>query len=220
MSLMYNVYKKQIDEFISVYLDGILVYSEAWSDHLKHLRIALSKLREQKLYGKLSKCTFGVKEIEYLGFILKHNGLAMENNKVQAIKGWEQPQNKKELQSFLGLVNYYRRFIKNCSKISKPLTTLTKDVPFIWNNDAETAFLCLKEAVTSEPVLKTFNEDYPIIVTADGSKTAIGAVLEQDHPEGRFPVAYFSRTLNGAEQNYAAHDLELLTIVDALRVWR
>jgi hypothetical protein len=88
-------------------------------------------LRQEKLYAKLSKCVFGAQEVEYLGFILKAGKLAMNPNKTSAIEVWETPTSKKELQSFLGLVNYYRRFIRNCSKITKPLTELTKNVPFI-----------------------------------------------------------------------------------------
>ena len=163
---------------------------------------------------------FGVQEIEYLGFVIKALKLAMNQNKTRAIEAWRDPSFKKELQSFLGLVNYYRRFIKNCSKIAKPLTELTKNVPFDWTDKAKDAFNTLKKAVTSAPVLHQFHPDYPIVITTDASKYAIGAVMEQEFPDGRHPVAFLSRTLNAAEQNYAAHDLELLGIVDTLRAWR
>ena len=144
----------------------------------------------------------------------------MNPNKTKAIEAWETPTCKKELQSFLGLVNYYRRFIRNCSKIAKPLTDLTKNVPFDWSKEASNAFDLLKKAVISAPVLRQFHPSYKVLVTTDASKQAIGAVMEQEFPDGRYPVAFLSRTLNSAEQNYAAHDLELLGIVDTLRAWR
>ena len=100
------------------------------------------------------------------------------------------------------------------------MTELTKDVPFVWTERTEESFNSLKERVISAPVLQTFHPDYPVIVTTDASTVAIGAVLEQDSPEGRHPVAFTSRTLNPAEQNYAPHELELLAIVDTLRAWR
>ena len=158
--------------------------------------------------------------MEYLGFVLRAGQLAMNPNKTKAIEAWEVPKCKKDLQSFLGLVNYYRRFIRNCSGIAKQLTTLTKNVPFNWSNDADIAFKTLKRAVISAPVLRQFHQDHKVYVTTDASKLAIGAVMEQEFADGRHPVAFLSRTLNSAEQNYAAHDLELLGIVDTLRAWR
>ncbi len=99
------------------------------------------------------------------------------------------PEIEKDVQSFLGLINYYRRFIKNCSKVSKPLTELTKEVPFVWNERSAEAFKVLKEMVTTAPILQAFREDLPVIVTTDASKKAIGAVLEQDGPDRRRTVA-------------------------------
>ncbi len=220
MSLMNEAFKEYLDKFVVVYLDDILIYSETWEDHLEHLRKALEILRKEKLFAKLSKCTFGAQEVEYLGFILRSDGVAINPHKNKAIQEWPIPKSKKDVQSFLGLINYYRRFIKNCSKVSKPLTELTKDVPFVWNERSAEAFKALKEMVTTAPILQAFREDLPVIVTTDASKKAIGAVLEQDGPDGRRTVAFTSRTLNAAEQNYAAHDLELLGIVDTLRAWR
>lgn len=177
-------------------------------------------LRKHKLYTKLSKCVFGAQEVEYLGHILKAGRVAVNPNKAQAIESWETPTSRKELQSFLGLVNYYRRFIKNCSKIVKPLTDLTKNVPYVWNKKADDAFKELKKTVISAPVLNQYKPKYPIFVITDASKYAIGAVLEQDFPDDRHPVAFVSRTLNPAEHHYAENDLGLLVILDTIRSWR
>ena len=220
MTIMNDVFQDYIDKFVCCYLDDILVYSETWEQHVKHIELVFHLLRQVKLYAKLSKCVFRAQEVEYLGFILKAGKLAMNPNKTSAIEVWETPTSKKELQSFLGLVNYYRRFIKNCSKITKPLTELTKNVPFIWTDKTETAFQELKKTVTSAPVLRQFNKNLPIYITTDASKYAIGGVMEQDFSDGRHPVAFVSRTLNQSEQNYAAHDLELLGIYDTIRMWR
>ena len=220
MSIMNDVFRDFTDKFVICYLDDILIYSHTWEEHLKHIKLVLERLREKQLYAKMSKCTFGVQEVEYLGFTLQAGKIAMNKNKTEAIEAWETPKSKKELQSFLGLINYYRRFIRNCSKIAKPLTDLTKNVPFIWSTEAEQAFQRLKKAITSAPVLRQFCSDSPIYVTTDACKFAMGAVMEQDFPDGRHPVAFASRTLKPAEQNYAAHDLELLGIVDSIRAWR
>ena len=114
------------------------------------------------------------------------------------------------------MVNFYRRFIKNCARIAKPLTQLTKNVPFIWTAKAQQSFNALKEVLVTAPVLKAFNPNCPILVTTDASRIAIGAVLEQEFPNGRHPVAFISKTLNPAEQNYALHNSEMLAIVYAV----
>ena len=220
MTIMNDVFRDYTGKFVCCYLDDILVYSNSWDEHLQHVELVLQRLRKERLYAKLSKCVFAVQEVEYLGFILKSGKLAMNPNKTQAIEVWETPKSKKELQSFLGLVNYYRRFIRNCSKIAKPLTNLTKNVPFHWSKEAESAFQELKRTVISAPVLRQFNDTAPITVTTDASKYALGGVMEQSFEDGTHPVAFTSRTLNPAEQNYAAHDLELLGIHDVIRVWR
>ena len=107
-------------------------------------------------------------------------------------------------------MNFYRRFIKNCAKIAKPLTELTKNVPFRWTDHTEKAFQELKNAIITAPVLRTFNPEYPIVITTDASKYAIGAVLEQDFPDGRHPIAFISKTLSSSEQNYAPYNVEML----------
>ena len=220
MSMMDKVLADYTGKFVMAYLDDILVYSESWDAHIEHLQKVLNKLRLHKLYAKLTKCEFGLKEVEYLGFIIRSGTLDMKKSKIEAINAWKSPESKKELQSFLGLVNYYRRFIRNFAKIAKPLTDLTKKVPFIWTECTHDAFLALKNAVITAPVIHQFSPDKPIFITTDASKDAIGAVMEQEFEDGKHPVCFASRVLNSAEQNYAAHDLELLGIVDTIRAWR
>ncbi len=120
----------------------------------------------------------------------------MNLSKNKTIEVWETPTNKKHLQSFLRLVNYYRRFIRNCSKIAKPLTELTKNVPFNWSSTANNAFRELKKATITAPVLTQVDPKRKIFVTTDACKYAIGAVMEHDRKDGRHPVPFISRTLN------------------------
>jgi RNase H-like domain found in reverse transcriptase len=126
-----------------------------------------------------------------------------------------------EVQSFLGLSNYYRRFIRDFARISAPLSELTKKgVPFEWGGDQEKSFQKVKDAVKSAPVLQLADPAKPYIVTCDASDVGIGAVLEQETENGPHPVAFASRKLSGAEINYPVHERELLAIVYALREWR
>ena len=220
MSVMNHIFRDLLDKFVIVYLDDILIYSKTIEEHSKHIEKVLMRLREQKFYGKLSKCYFAVTQVEYLGHIISSEGISVDQEKVKAISNWPRPKSKRDVQSFLGLVNYYRRFIKNCSGIAKPLTLLTKNVSFSWNPSAEESFNLLKDVMKSAPVLKPFEPINDILVTTDASQYAVGGVLEQKFDNETHPVAYFSRTLNAAEQNYAAHERELLGIVEALHYWR
>ena len=220
MALMNDIFKDYLDVFVLVYLDDILIFSKTWHDHLIHLRKVLEILRKEKLFGKLSKCIFGVTQVEYLGHIISQHGISVDPHKISAVRDWPLPKNKQQVQSFLGFVNYYRKFIKDCSLRAKPLTELTKNVNFEWTKEQDDSFQTLKNALTDAPVLRTFNSSLPTFVTTDASQYAIGAVLEQEENKLRRPVAFASRTLNNAEQNYAAHERELLAIVDTLKWWR
>jgi len=220
MTLMNDLFRDYLDHFVIVYLDDILIYSSSFTDHLHHIELVLQRLRKNQLYAKMSKCSFAVQEIEYLGHVLTPGGISVEETKIKTIKEWPRPRNKRDVQSFLGLVNYYRRFIGNCSAIAKPLTELTKNAPFTWNPSAEQSFTTLKTVMTRTPVLMPFHPEKDIVVTTDASQFAIGAVLEQKDTNRYRPVAFYSRTLNAAEQKYAAHERELLAIIDTLRTWR
>lgn len=137
MALMNEIFKETLDVFVIVYLDDILNYSKTWNEHLEHIRYVLGIFRKHKLFGKLSKCTFDVTTVEYLGHILSREGVSVEPYKVQNVLEWPRPRNKNEVQSFPGFVNYYRRFIRDCSKISKPLTEMTGSQEFNWTGTQE-----------------------------------------------------------------------------------
>ena len=124
MSLMNSVFRNYLDNFVQVFLDDILIYSKNEKEHEEHLRLVLTCLREHKLFGKLSKCSFFQKEIHYLGHIISGEGISVDLKKVKAIKDWPIFKNAHEVHSFMGLVGYYRRFVEGLSKIAKTITTL------------------------------------------------------------------------------------------------
>ncbi|WVZ97386.1 hypothetical protein U9M48_042928 [Paspalum notatum var. saurae] len=211
MYLMNSVFMNELDKFVVVFIDDILVYSKNEKDHEEHLRIVLSRLREHKLYAKFSKCAFWLKEVAFLGHILSTKGVAVDPSKV------EDPQTVTEIRSFLGLAGYYRRFIKDFSKIAKPMTALTqKNARFMWSPKCEEAFGTLKKLLTLAPILAQPDITKPFDVYCDASGSGLGCVLMQ---EGRV-IAYASSQLRKHEVNYLTRDLELLAVVDALKKWR
>ncbi|WVZ49842.1 hypothetical protein U9M48_001168, partial [Paspalum notatum var. saurae] len=217
MYLMNSVFINELDKFVVVFIDDILVYSKNEKEHEEHLRIVLSRLREHKLYAKFCKCAFWLKEVAFLGHILSAKGVAVDPSKVEDVLNWKQPQTVTEIRSFLGLAGYYRRFIKDFSKIAKPMTALTqKNAKFAWSSKCEEAFGTLKTLLTSAPVLAQPDITKPFDVYCDASGSGLGCVLMQ---EGRV-IAYASCQLRKHEVNYPTHDLELLAVVYALKKWR
>ena len=139
--LMNRVFAKELDAFVLVYLDDILIFSKTKEEHLHHIKIALERLRVQKIYARLHKCEFFCDKVEYLGFDVSEAGVQLSPDKVRAIMEWPRPSTVKDVQSFLGLANFYRRFVRNFSLKAKPLTELTKDkVTWKWEEPQETTF--------------------------------------------------------------------------------
>ncbi|KAJ8472542.1 hypothetical protein ONZ45_g16617 [Pleurotus djamor] len=168
------------------------------------------------------KCEFDKSEVEYLGYIISAEGIKMNPKKLDAISQWPEPTKVKQLQSFLGFTNFYRRFISAYSRITIPLTDLTKHASeWIWSDAARNAFAQLKSMFLSAPVLRHFNPSLPLTLATDASDYAISGVLQQPDDSGELhPVAFFSRKMSPAEINYDVHDKELLAIVDSFRDMR
>lgn len=149
-----DIFADMLDVSVVVYLDDILIYSDNPEDHQKHVKEVLRRLRANNLYCKASKCEFNKDTVEYLGFILSKGGLYMSEEKVQAITEWPTLRKVKDIQSFLGFCNFYRRFIHGYSEITIPLTRLTrKNVPWDWNSACQESFETLKAAFRSAPIL-------------------------------------------------------------------
>ncbi|XP_050896305.1 uncharacterized mitochondrial protein AtMg00860-like [Lathyrus oleraceus] len=200
-----------------IFIDDILIYYRTPQEHGEHLRIVLSVLQEKQLFAKLSKCEFWINEVRFLGHVISQEGVSVDPSKVEAIINWERPKNSSEVRSFLGLVGYYRRFIKGFSQVALPMTRLTrKEISFKWDSKCEKSFMSLKEKLTTAPVLVIPDPSKSYEVFCDASKKGLGGVLMQN---GQV-VAYASRQLKPHEENYPTHDLELAAVVFALKVWR
>jgi len=212
-----------LDDFVSAYLDDILIFTEgSLAEHRKQVEKVLQRLRSSGLQLDIGKCEFEVQRTKYLGYILEAGkGISMDPEKVKAIIEWEAPRSVKGVRSFLGFANFYRRFIREFSKIVSPLTALTqKDVKFEWTEAANDAFLLLKKMFTTAPILVQFDPERETVIEADSSGYAIGGTLSQYDNEGLLrPCAYFSRKNSPAECNYEIHDKELLAIIACLKEW-
>jgi hypothetical protein len=205
----------ELDKFVIVFIDDILIYSENEEDHAEHLRIVLTRLREHRLYAKFSKCEFWLKTVPFLGHVLSESGILVDPSKVQEVMDWKSPTTVHEVRSFLGLAGYYHHFIPDFSKIAKPMTSLLqKDHKFAWIEDYEAAFCTLQKLLTTAPVLVQPDIEKPFDVFCNASKNGLGCVLMQD---GRV-IAYASRQLRKHEVNYFTHDLELAVVVHALKI--
>ncbi|QRV83866.1 Retrotransposable element Tf2 protein [Ceratobasidium sp. AG-Ba] len=220
--MMNDIFRHLLGVTVVVYMDDILIFSEKEEDHAKHVKEVLKILRENNLYAKLSKCEFFVKRVIFLGLVITPEGISMEEEKIKAIMDWGAPRKIKEVQAFLGFVNFYRRFIAEFSKIARPLHDLTKkDTRFEWNQECQQAFEEIKKRVSQDPVLIHPDSDKPFILETDASGIAIGAILSQRGEDGYLhPVAYLSKSYNDAQRNYDTANKELLAIVESLKHWR
>jgi hypothetical protein len=221
-NLINDTLRPFLDRFVVAYLDDILIYSDSKEEHDDHVRQVLQKMREAHLFAKAEKCSFYSDHTEYLGFVIDRDGVRMDPEKANAVRDWPVPQNLRQVQSFLGFTNFYRRFIKDYSTIATPLTRFTKkDVPFVWDDAAQNALDTLKASFEGEQILRHFDPSLPIEVETDASDFGLGAVLSQRGTDNRLrPVAFLSRKFSPEELNYQVHDKELLAIVDACKHWR
>ena len=219
--LMNDIFRPYLNQFVIVFLDGILIFSNSEEEHQQHLKLVLELLRKHKLYAKLSKCSFFKDDMDFLGHIVGRNGIAMDPRKVKTILEWPPLTSVKHVRSFLGLAGYYRKFVKSFSAIASPLTDLLRaDNKFTWSDKEQAAFEALKVALTSAPVLAVPNPELPFEICCDASDQALGAVLMQNQGNGLQPIAFYSRKFNAAEQNYPTHDRELAAVIAALKEWR
>jgi hypothetical protein len=178
MYLMNSVFMPELDKFVIMFIDDILVYSKNEQDHAEHLRIVLTRLRDHQLYAKFSKCEFWLKTIPFLGHVLSENGISVDPSKVQEVMDWKAPTIVQEVRSFHGLSGYYHRFILDFSKIAKPMVCLLqKDHKFTWTEVCEVAFRILWELLTTALVLAQPGIEKPFDVFCDASKNGLGCAL-------------------------------------------
>jgi len=206
-----------LSEFVLVFINDILIFSKTAEEHKKHIDIVLQLLREHKILIKPSKCVWGQTELPYLGHIVGQDGIKPDPKKIQAVVDWPRLTTVREVQQFLGLTNFFKRYVQGYSQLTAPLTDLTrKNVPFIWEDRCAEAFAGLKQALTTAPVLVLPDPKLPYELITDSCGFGIGAVLMQ---EGR-PVAFYSRKMTKAEMNYVNHEQELLAVIASLKVFR
>jgi hypothetical protein len=204
-------------KFVMVFLDDILVYSSYMAEHLGHLRLVFTKLREHQFFLKKKKCSFAQPELQYLGHVISREGVATDSSKTAAMLAWPIPQNITELRGFLGLTGYYRKFVKGYGVLAKPLTKLLqKQNKFSWGEEAQQAFEALKQAMTTTPVLALPRFDIPFIVETDACDIGMGAVLMQ---EGR-PIAFLSKALGEKNKHLSIYEKEFLALILAVDKWR
>ena len=219
--LMNTVFSDMLDTCVVVYLDDILVYSASEADHAQHLEAVLQRLLEHQLYAKQSKCEFFTRRVDFLGHIVSSKGVEVDDKKLDIVRDWAPPANVHELRSFMGLANFFRRFVRRYTHIAAPLHSLTsKNVVFRWESQHQAALEELKQALSSAPVVVPPNPSLPYLVYTDASDLQIGAVLTQDHGQGPQVVAFESRSLTPGERSYSVQDKEMLSIVHACAIWR
>jgi hypothetical protein len=219
---MNDILRDYLDIFCTVYLDDILIYSKTKKEYIEYVRQVLKKLRGASLYAKIQKCEFLVSEVKFLGIIVGTNGIRMDPDKIKIVVNWAGPTCVTDVQAFIGFANFYRRFIKDFSKIIGPIVNLTrKEVRFLWDQTCQSAFEKLKQAFVNASVLKPFDWEKDVIVKTNASDYVFAEVLFQYDDEGILhPVAFFSKKHIITECNYEIYDKELLAIIRYFEEWR
>lgn len=221
--IMDDILRDLLNESCLVYLDDIVIFSTSLQEHIIKLKSVFERLRKHNFKIQLDKCNFLQKETAYLGHVITPDGIKPNPDKIQAILAYKIPSTPKELKGFLGLLGYYRKFIKDFAKITKPLTNSLKKGNKIDINDVKykKCFETCKQLLVNDPILQYPNFEEPFILTTDASNYAIGAILSQGKVIGSdLPISYASRTLNQHEINYSTIEKELLAVIWATKYFR
>lgn len=218
-----SVLRRYLDDFVTAYIDDVLIYTSGTrAEHEQKVRLVLRDLEKAGLHLDPKKCQFSVKEVKYLGYIVRAGeGIACDPEKVRAIREWLAPTSVKGVRSFLGFANYYRMFIRDYARITRPLDALLKKgVPFRWGKEENEALEELQRRFCEAPLLRQWDPAMKTFLETDCSGFALGGVLAQEDEDGkRHAVAYYSRRLTPAEYNYPIHDKEMLAIMQCLAEW-
>ena len=219
--VMNHILRGLTAEVCLVYLDDIIIYSTSLQEHIEKLRKVFNRLRESNMKITLNKCEFLQKEVAYLGHLITPDGVKPNPQKIEAIKKYPIPRTQKEIKAFLGLLGYYRRFIKDFAKLTKPMTKLLKKGSKMeFTEEYRKTFEMCKHILSNEPILQYPDFTKPFNVTTDASNFAIGAILSQGIIGKDKVISYASRTLTDTEQKYSTIEKELLAIVWACKQFR
>ena len=203
-----------------VYIDDIIVYRPSFEEHLHHLTEVFDCLLKNNLVLRPEKCSFCCDEMTFLGHRISNKGIQTDPTNIEVVQKAKPPTTVSEVRQFLGLASYYRRFIKNFAIIAAPLTSITGQTTFSWNQEQQKAFEILKEALVSAPILAYPQFDLPFELHTDASNISIGAVLSQHIDGAEHVIQYASRTLNPAERNYDTTERECLAIHHWVKYFR
>jgi len=221
--MMNDLFRDMVNQgSTATFIDDIIVATDTKEGHDEIVEEVLRRLEENDLFVKPEKCKWKVREVEFLGVVIGLGGVRMQKEKVDGMLSWLTPRSAKDVQKFMGLANYYRRFIQDFSRVAKPLNMLVgKDRKWEWGAEQQRAFEELKRRFTTEPVLAVPNRDQEIRVEADTSDYVIGGTLSVKGKDGKWrPVAFISKSLSPAERNYEIHDKEMLAVIRCLEDWR
>ena len=227
-----QTFQRFIDEvlrglpFCFAYIDDLLIASSNAETHQQHLQQVLTRLRNYGVQVNVHKSVFGVASITFLGHTVTSNGIAPLQDKCESIQRFLKPTTQRQLKQFLGMVNFYNRFIPQCALLLRPLYAMIKpckkgqSVTLVWTPETDEAFIAARQALSDVSPLCFPNPDADISISTDASATGIGAVLQQ-HVNGSWkPLAFFSKKFNNAESKYSAYDRELLAIYKAVKHFR
>ena len=197
---MNDILKEYLDVIAVGILDDVIIFYANPSKHTQHVRSILQVVRDNQLYAKIEKCEFDKDKMTFVGYMVSKEGIGMDPAKVAAILDWPTSKNVKEVQSFLGFANFYRKFIMHYSTLTAPLTSLTrKGVKFTWSSKADEAFRALQQAFTFAPILQHFQPDLPLTIEADAFDFALGCILSQPSLDGSLcPILFYSRKFTRA----------------------
>ena len=201
-----------------IYIDDIIIFSSTFQEHLHRLSLLFNRLRKANLKFKPSKCKFASHSVDFLGFVVSSDGISPNPDKIDAVRSFPVPTSVKELRSFLGLSNYYLRFVEGFSKIASPLNRLTlKDAVFSWSPECQSAFQTLKDCLCYPPILSYPDFAHPFHLFTDASQTAMGYVLGKFFDGKEHVIAYCGRELSHAETRYSTTEREALAVVDGIK---
>lgn len=213
--LMSRVLGHDLEPYVYVYLDDIIIVSNSLEEHIRLIQIVAERLQRAGLTINLQKSKFCQKKITYLGYVLSEEGLSMDVSEIQPVLDYPVPKTVKDVRRLLGLAGFYQKFLSNYSEITTPITNLLKKgaKKFTWTVEANVALDKLKAALVSAPVLANADFTLPFIIETDSSDLAVGAVLVQVQNGVRKPIAYYSKKLSSTQRRYSATERECLAVL-------
>lgn len=216
--ILTKILQTGLNKYLLTYVDDVLIHSKTFDQHLIHLQSFFDLIRKGNVKLALSKCHFGQKRVKFLGFNLEDGSIRPSFDNIKAIIDFPTPKRQKNVRQFLATVNFYREFIPRLGELTAPLThLLKKEVKFKWTPECDEAFKNLKNALSSDPILKMPDYDLPFELHTDGSFIAIGSALMQRHNDTLHPVAYFSRKLRPNERKWSISQIEGLAVIESIR---